>query len=81
MHEYGGGASVVHRGSLFFSNYADQRLYRLDHGAAAPAALTPEPPDPKDPDRTMRYGDGLIDAARNRWIGIRQDHVSAAPQV
>ena len=81
VHEYGGGASVMHQGSLFFSNYADQRLYRLDHGAAAPAALTPEPPDPKDPDRTMRYGDGLIDAARNRWIGIRQDHVSAAPQV
>jgi dipeptidyl aminopeptidase/acylaminoacyl peptidase len=81
VHEYGGGASAVYRGSLFFSNYADQRLYRLDRSAAAPAALTPAPPDPSNRDRTMRYGDGLIDAARNRWIGVRQDHVSAASQV
>ncbi len=81
VHEYGGGAYTVHRGTLFFANYADQRLYRLDRGATAPVALTPAAPDPQDRDRTMRYGDGLIDAARNRWIGVRQDHVSDAPQV
>jgi dipeptidyl aminopeptidase/acylaminoacyl peptidase len=81
VHEYGGGASTVDRGRLFFSNYEDQRLYRLDRDAGGPAALTPPLPDPKDPDRSMRYGDGLIDAARNRWIGVRQDHVSAGQQV
>jgi hypothetical protein len=81
VHEYGGGASVVHRGSLFFAHYGDQRLYRLDRGTAVPTALTPAPPDPQNLDRTMRYGDGLIDAARNRWIGVRQDHVSAASKV
>jgi dipeptidyl aminopeptidase/acylaminoacyl peptidase len=81
VHEYGGGACAVHQGSLFFANYADQRLYRLDRGAMAPTALTPAPPELEDPDRTMRYGDGTIDAARNRWIGVRQDHISAAPQV
>jgi dipeptidyl aminopeptidase/acylaminoacyl peptidase len=81
VHEYGGGACAVHQGSLFFANYADQRLYRLDRGVVVPTALTPAPPEPKDPDRTMRYGDGTIDAARNRWIGVRQDHIGAAPQV
>ena len=43
VHEYGGGACTVHQGSLFFANYADQRLYRLDRGAVAPTALTPAP--------------------------------------
>src|SRR5580700_1214660 len=28
--EYGGGAWTVEGGTLYFSNYADQRLYRLD---------------------------------------------------
>ena len=81
VHEYGGGACTVHQGSLFFANYADQRLYRLDRGAVAPTALTPAPLDPDDPDRTMRYGDGTIDVTRNRWVGVRQDHITAAPQV
>jgi dipeptidyl aminopeptidase/acylaminoacyl peptidase len=32
VHEYGGGAFVVHDGTVYFSNYADQRLYRQDPG-------------------------------------------------
>src|SRR5215831_7963819 len=27
-HEYGGGAYFVHDGTIFFSNFKDQRLYR-----------------------------------------------------
>ena len=30
VHEYGGGAYVVHGSTVFFSNFADQRLYRQD---------------------------------------------------
>ena len=40
VHEYGGGAWWVHDGVVFFANWADQRLYRLDPGAAEPAPLS-----------------------------------------
>ena len=41
VHEYGGGAYVVHRGVVFSSNFADQRLYRQEPGGA-PTPITPE---------------------------------------
>ena len=30
VHEYGGGAYLVHQGTVYFANYDDQRLYRQD---------------------------------------------------
>src|SRR4030095_1377601 len=30
VHEYGGGAYVVADGEIFFSNFSDQRIYRID---------------------------------------------------
>src|SRR5580704_15064008 len=41
VHEYGGGAAIVHQGTAYFSHFADQRLYRLEPGAT-PVPLTPE---------------------------------------
>ncbi len=38
--EYGGGAWAVRDGVVVFANWADQRLYRVDPGAA-PVAITP----------------------------------------
>jgi dipeptidyl aminopeptidase/acylaminoacyl peptidase len=70
VHEYGGGAATVHRGFVYFSNFADQRLYRQAAGLP-PEPLTPEP-EPDGPRR--RYADGLVDAARQRWIGVREEH-------
>ena len=32
VHEYGGGAWTVSGGTLWFTEFADQRLYRLDAG-------------------------------------------------
>src|SRR5262245_33429377 len=34
VHEYGGGAFAVDDGTVYFSNFADQRLYRQDAGQA-----------------------------------------------
>ena len=65
VHEYGGGAFVVADGVVFFSNFADQRLYRQGPGME-PRAITPELP--------MRYADGVFDGHRGRIICVREDH-------
>src|SRR6267143_5229423 len=41
VHEYGGGDYVVHQGTVFFSNFADQRIYRQSPGSM-PEPLTPD---------------------------------------
>lgn len=69
VHEYGGGSYTVHNGTLYFTNFADQRLYRQQPGGA-PEALTPEGVD-------LRWADFSVDSARNRLIGVREDHRAA----
>jgi dipeptidyl aminopeptidase/acylaminoacyl peptidase len=66
VHEYGGGAWTVADGVLYFCNFTDQRLYRLDRGAGEPQPLTPE--------GLFRYADGVIDRQRSGWVGVREDH-------
>jgi hypothetical protein len=41
VHEYGGRAYAMAGGTLFFSRFEDQRLYRSDAGRS-PHAITPE---------------------------------------
>ena len=41
VHEYGGGSYLVHGGTVFFSHFADQRLYRQEPGAD-PVSITPD---------------------------------------
>jgi dipeptidyl aminopeptidase/acylaminoacyl peptidase len=64
-HEYGGGHFAVHGGTVWFTNFADQRLYRQDDGAT-PRAITPE--------ADFRYADMEIDAARGLIYAVREDH-------
>ncbi|MCL4507364.1 MAG: S9 family peptidase [Chloroflexi bacterium] len=71
VHEYGGAAWLVAGGIVYFSNFADQRLYRLAPGEA-PRPLTP----PVD----LRYADMIPDRARNRLIGVREDHTDPTRQ-
>jgi dipeptidyl aminopeptidase/acylaminoacyl peptidase len=71
VHEYGGGAWTVSDGAVYFSNFADQRLYRLAASALQPQPLTPAP---SILERNWRFADGVIDHRRNRWIGVREDH-------
>ncbi len=79
VHEYGGGAATVHGGFVFFSNFADQRLYH-QVGGLAPTPLTPQA-DPDRPGTSWRYADGLFDATRKRWIGVREEHGGAGAEV
>jgi dipeptidyl aminopeptidase/acylaminoacyl peptidase len=65
VHEYGGGAVAVSDGTVHFSNFADQRLYRQDPGAE---------PRPITPEVDLRYADGVIVRRRDRMICVREDH-------
>jgi dipeptidyl aminopeptidase/acylaminoacyl peptidase len=69
VHEYGGGAYCVEGGSAWFSNFADNRIYRVD-GSGEPVALT------RGGD--YRYADFVPDQARQRLVGVREDHSAAA---
>jgi dipeptidyl aminopeptidase/acylaminoacyl peptidase len=73
VHEYGGGAWTVHEGVVYFSNWADQRLYRFEPGGADPVAITPETGG------EHRYADGRITPDGAWWIGVRERH--EGPQV
>lgn len=66
VHEYGGGAWTIAGGVLYFSHFADNRLYRMERGGHWPYALSPE--------GAWRYADGIIDSRRHRWVGVREDH-------
>ncbi len=65
VHEYGGGSFVVADDAVYFSNFSDQRIYMLKHGAE---------PRPVTPEINMRYADGVMDRHRGRMICIREDH-------
>jgi dipeptidyl aminopeptidase/acylaminoacyl peptidase len=74
VHEYGGGAFLVRDGTLWFSNQADQRLWRLDPGAEVPIPVTPEPPSAG----AVRFADGVV-TEDGRWIVcVRERHLGAA---
>ena len=68
VHEYGGGAYVVHRGVVFSSNFADQRLYRQDPGAAAGADHA------RDRTVGIRYADGRVTPDGSLLICVRERH-------
>ncbi len=72
VHEYGGGAFVVVSGTVYFSNFADQRLYRK---------TTDAEPQPLTPAADLRYADGIIDQQRGRIICVQEDHTGAGEAV
>ncbi len=66
VHEYGGGAYHVSQGTVYFSNFLDQRLYRQQQTDSMPTPITAEGP--------YRYANYVFDRIRNRLIGVREDH-------
>jgi hypothetical protein len=65
VHEYGGASYVVHAGTIYFSNFTDQRLYRQDRGQA---------PRPLTPAGELRYADADVDGRRGRLICVQEAH-------
>ena len=52
-------------GTVYFSNFADQRLYKQ---------IPDEAPQPLTPPAEMRYAEAIVDSARDRLICVREDH-------
>ena len=71
VHEYGGAAYTVDRGTIYFANFADQRIYRQAPGG------TPEPITAEG----CFYADFRVDQRRDRLISVREDHSQAGEAI
>jgi dipeptidyl aminopeptidase/acylaminoacyl peptidase len=65
VHEYGGGAFLISSGTIYFSNFSDQRVY---------VQKPNQPPQPLTPESSLRYADFCLDKLRNRLICVCEDH-------
>ena len=65
VHDYGGAAYVVSRGTIYYSEFVDQRVYRLDPGS---------PPEPLTPPGDWFYADGSINPSRTQLVCVREDY-------
>jgi dipeptidyl aminopeptidase/acylaminoacyl peptidase len=74
VHEYGGGAFGVAGGVTLFSNFTDQRLYRVDGPGLEPRPVTPEPPSPA----SLRYADGVFTPDGRWFVCVRERHEGPA---
>lgn len=68
VHEYGGGSFLIAEGMIYFSNFADQRLYKQTSNSE---------PQPLTPENQKRYADAILDKQQNRLICICEDHTNS----
>lgn len=62
VHEYGGNASFVHNGAVYFTNFVDQVMYRQSAPGELPVAVT-------ETGKDWRYADGQYSAkVDNSWF-------------
>ena len=71
VHEYGGGSFLIEKGTAYFVNFIDQRIYAQSLNSD-PKALTLE--------SQKRYADFILDASRNQLITVCEDHGSDSPE-
>jgi hypothetical protein len=69
VHEYGGAAWTVADGTLWFTEFSDQRLYRLEPGSDAPVAVAPEPAVPAG----VRHADLQV-LPDGQLLAVRETH-------
>ncbi|MGI9642147.1 MAG: S9 family peptidase, partial [Acidimicrobiia bacterium] len=76
VHEYGGGAWWAANGVVYFTNWSDQRLYRVAKGGE-PEVITPEPPN----ESGWRYADGRVTPDGESIVCVREDHTGEGEAV
>ncbi|MEG4275617.1 MULTISPECIES: S9 family peptidase [unclassified Microcoleus] len=72
VNEYGGAAFAVAGGVVYFSHFADQRIY---------VQTLNSQPEPLTPAANCRYADAIVDQQRNRLICVREDHAGEGEPV
>lgn len=72
VHEYGGGAFLVHDEIIYFINYYDQRLY-VQYPYSEPEPLTAAD--------GLRFADAVVDDVRARLICVRESHANGREPV
>jgi hypothetical protein len=65
VHEYGGGSYKIYNSTIYFTHFADQRIYRT---------TSDEQPIPITPPQALRYADFTFDTHHNRLICVQEDH-------
>lgn len=65
VHEYGGAPFIVDQGTIYFSNFDDQKLYRMEPG---------KDPEQLTTNSNYYYANAVIDSSRNHLYCIREDH-------
>ncbi len=71
VHEYGGGETLIVNHQVYFSNFSDQRIYKVDTNTSdfVPEVVTSE--------GSFYYADAVFDKCRNRLICVREDHTNS----
>ena len=77
VHEYGGGAWWTAGGIVWYANWSDQRLYRLDRCSGDSQPLTPEPVTL----RGDRYADGDVSPDGESIVCVRERHPAGGRSV
>lgn len=71
VHEYGGASYTVDRGTIYFTNFVDQFVYRQKVG---------DVPVPLTENGAMRMANYVMDRGRNTLLAIREDHTHSQQQ-
>ncbi|KAH8826695.1 alpha/beta-hydrolase [Flagelloscypha sp. PMI_526] len=74
VHEYGGGHVTAHDGFVYYSNFADGRVYRVkSDGSGEPQALTPET-------KVHRFADFRVHPINpDLLVSVLEDHTNPRP--
>ena len=67
VHEYGGGSFTLSKNSIYFSNFTDQRIYRIEGDGGNILPITSD-------DENHRYADFKIHEKLNRLIAVKESH-------